>query len=760
MPAAHPQATISQGHTRSDSYSWQTSDSRPRRVLDQHAKLTPGSVIPDTHLEIVRWLGQGGTGMVFEVRHLDIDRQFAAKLLFRSESTARARGFRREARTIGRIGSPWIVEIFDFKELADGRLMYLMELVDGPSLLERLRELGKFELDQLISLARQICKGLADAHAHGFIHRDIKLENVMLATDPDGREHVKIVDFGLAGMLAEPNETSRAGTPAYMSPEQCKGEPADARADIYSLGVVIYELACGRLPFVSDDPDALLHDHVHTLPDPPSAVAGRALPPSFDALVMRCLAKHPEDRFANAAELEAALVELQLDQGLRTDWDDLPAPAVVEPRRRRLEQGLARLRRDHQRDRWRRALACVGLLAIIGLSTGLGWLAGADSRAAALAKANAEVAALSRDAKTAAAEQHWVYPSVDNPDMETAYRLLLELEAVDVDDAERLGQELREKFAASLLWLGDSYWDRPGGRAFAREFYAQVLMFDGDNQLALERSGLSPIGSLRLRQRAARGEFERYELVAVEPLVALAEPDPRTRLDRLEELASNFDDYPATVGNSLGLLIEDMERSAPAEISPVRLNLDVQGSATAASISQPVVVETLEPSSEPPVDPTTDAPHDTSTPTPKSQVANASEAKPNTDKVGVDEREAAELAEQGKHAYRTGNPFEAERLYRAALDLDAENLAALVGLHHIHFDRGEYPEALDTVERAATLRPSRGDLQLLVGDSCMKIENYTCARVRYERAAELGDKRASQRLRVLGERSSKKGAKP
>ncbi|HLT34664.1 MAG TPA: serine/threonine-protein kinase, partial [Enhygromyxa sp.] len=385
MTLAHSQPTISQGITRSSLRSRPSGDSRiSRPTHDQQARLAPGSVIPDTRLEIIRWLGQGGMGMVFEVRHLDIDRRFAAKLLYRSESTARARRFRREARTIGCIGSPWVVEIFDFKELPDGRLMYLMELVDGPSLFDRRRQIGRIELGPLIGLARQICKGLVDAHSRGFIHRDIKLENIMLAPEPDGRERVKIVDFGLSGILAEPHEPSRSGTPAYMSPEQCKGEPADARTDIYSLGVVLYELACGRLPFLSEDPETLLQDHALTAPVPPSAVADAKLPAGFDALVLRCLAKQPEDRFANASELEAALIELQLDQRLLTDWDDLPAPTVLEPRRRRLEQGLASLRRDRQRDRRRdrrrRVFASLALLVIIALSVAIGWRAGAGSR--------------------------------------------------------------------------------------------------------------------------------------------------------------------------------------------------------------------------------------------------------------------------------------------------------------------------------------------------------------------------------------------
>ncbi|HVI03666.1 MAG TPA: serine/threonine-protein kinase, partial [Enhygromyxa sp.] len=358
-------------HTRPDSVTRTSAELEPGveprtepGPNERQCKLTPGTVIADTRLEIVRWLGEGGMGSVFEVRHLDIDRHFAVKLLHRSESVARARRFRREAKTIGNIGSPWVVEIFDFKELHDGRLLYLMELVDGPSLLDRQRERGTIEFARLIGLARQICKGLADAHARGFIHRDIKPENIMLATDADGREHVKIVDFGLAGLLAEPNESSRAGTPAYMSPEQCKGEPADARTDIYSLGVTLYELACGTLPFLRETADAVRDDHVRKQPAPPSSVTP-SLPRRFDRLVLRCLAKQPEQRFANAAEVEAALIDLQLELGLQTEWDDLPAPDIGEPRRHALELGLARLRRNRQRERSRRTMLVLALASLI-----------------------------------------------------------------------------------------------------------------------------------------------------------------------------------------------------------------------------------------------------------------------------------------------------------------------------------------------------------------------------------------------------------
>src|SRR5690606_20903269 len=152
------------------------------------------------------------------------------------------------------------------------------------------------------------------------------------------------------------------------------------------------------------------------------------------------------------------------------------------------------------------------------------------------------------------------YPTAQEPEATTAYRLLLELEAFDSDAAERAGQELRDEFALGLLQLGDGYWDRPGGRSFARDFYAQVLVFDPDQPRALERAGLSPTASAALRTRAATGKFDSTELQAVAPLTSLAKPDERERLEGLVTITTDADELPASVAASLDRLIEDLER--------------------------------------------------------------------------------------------------------------------------------------------------------------------------------------------------------
>jgi tetratricopeptide (TPR) repeat protein len=703
----------------------------PSSDAERQARLTPGSIIPDTRLEIVRWLGEGGMGSVFEVRHLDIDRHFAVKLLHRSGSVARARRFRREAKTIGNIGSPWIVEIFDFKELPDGRLMYLMELVDGPSLLEQLHHPslgGALEFGRLLGLARQICKGLSDAHSRGFIHRDIKPENIMLALDEDEREHVKIVDFGLAGLLAQPNESSRAGTPAYMSPEQCKGEPADARTDIYSLGVTLYELATGTLPFVRETADGLREDHVGKQPRPPSSCM-RSLPQSFDALVLRCLAKQPEQRFANTAELEAALIELQIELGIKTPWDHLPAPEVDDAHKRELERGLAGLRRDRQRERGRQTLLGLALVSLVAVSSTLGWWVGAEARAEAAAEAEAEVEALNREIRAAADQHHWLHPSRDRPDSATAYRLLLELERLEIDAAADVSRQLRAEIAAQLLSLGDSYWDVDGGRHFAREFYAYALVFDPNSTRAHERAGLSQSAAAALRERAASGDFDAHELAAVAPLTVLAEPDDRVRLGALQAMAGERDRLPTSVAISIDQLIDDLEREHLVTEAPAPTH--ALGSAPVESETEAAIDEESAASDPEPI------------------ALKLSPAEPSPTRASA---EANELALAGDSAYQSGLRDEAKRLYQRSLALDGNNLAALIGLHRLSFDRGEFKDALTYAKRAQTLRPKRGDLHVYVGDSCMKVLDYGCARTHYQRAEELGDRQAAQRLRMLDQR--------
>lgn len=268
--------------------------------------------------KIEKLLGTGGMGQVYQARHTGLDRLEALKVMH--DHVAQSPDFRarflQEARVIAALNQPYIVEIYDFTEIG-GRLLLSMELLtDGSlrTLLDRRTQEGlQWPLAFSLDLVRQAADALAYAHNKGVVHRDIKPDNLLIQkrTDSSGqsRYSIKVSDFGLA-KLAEGNLMTAAGmtvgTPAYMSPEQCQGLPVDGRTDIYALGVVLYELLTGYQPFNARTLSDAVQKHVYTPPPPPRSVSPN-LPESVNQLVLRCLAKRPEDRFANAGELSTAL---------------------------------------------------------------------------------------------------------------------------------------------------------------------------------------------------------------------------------------------------------------------------------------------------------------------------------------------------------------------------------------------------------------------------------------------------------------------
>ena len=278
---------------------------------------------------VVREVGRGGMGVVYEAIHERIGQRVALKMLS-ARLAASARGQERcmrEARACCQVQHPGLVRILDYKQLDDGTPYIVMEYLDGQLLRERLRQ--PLSLAEVIRVASQLAAALAAAHREGIVHRDLKPENVMLVADGEapGGERVKILDFGIAKFLDAPDlqtlsESAAAplGTPAYMSPEQCQAQAQiDGRSDVYALGVMLYEMACGRLPFVADSVRQLFL-HVHQNPKPPSHYQP-AVPLGLDALVMRMLAKVPTRR-PSMAEVAAALQGPLLDpwSGTRVAW--------------------------------------------------------------------------------------------------------------------------------------------------------------------------------------------------------------------------------------------------------------------------------------------------------------------------------------------------------------------------------------------------------------------------------------------------------
>jgi serine/threonine-protein kinase len=258
--------------------------------------------------EILGVLGKGAMGVVYKARDPHIDRVVAIKTvrkdLVDSDLAEQFMGrFRNEARAAGRLSHPNIIAIYEYGE-EDNVAYIAMEYVDGTGLREYLNRRARFELPQLVAIMSQLLLALEYAHARGVVHRDIKPANLILT--PEGV--LKVADFGIARIdMSSLTMTGLViGTPSYMSPEQCQGRPTDPRSDLFSAGVVLYELLTGRKPFTGTV-ETMAYQICHAEATPPSEFSALPLPPGLDALLATALAKDPELRFQNARAFHFAL---------------------------------------------------------------------------------------------------------------------------------------------------------------------------------------------------------------------------------------------------------------------------------------------------------------------------------------------------------------------------------------------------------------------------------------------------------------------
>ncbi|HMK07934.1 MAG TPA: protein kinase, partial [Anaerolineales bacterium] len=307
-------------------------------------------------------IGRGGMGTIFRARDTVLDRPVAVKLLNDSSLGAEARGqLLAEARAAARLNHPNIISLYDAGE-SNGDAYIVMELAQGRSLHDQ----APPSLDGVLEVARQICQALAHAHAAGIVHRDLKPENVIVT--PEGR--VKLLDFGLARPIATrlTAEGGISGTVFYLAPEQAMGRVVDVRADLYSLGVMLYEMTTGRLPFTADDPLAVITQHLHAPVVPPRTIRPD-LPPALDRLIVSLLAKQPEDRPADALAVDRALAEIQQGAG------SVEAASGQEVRIDQLARGRLIGRRselDRLRQLWSQALGGESVLVLISGEPGVG----------------------------------------------------------------------------------------------------------------------------------------------------------------------------------------------------------------------------------------------------------------------------------------------------------------------------------------------------------------------------------------------------
>ena len=289
--------------------------------------------------EVLGLLGEGGFGAVYRAVHPVIGKHAAIKVLkreFSSQPEMVAR-FISEARAVNQIRHKNIIDIFSFGVLSDGRQFFVMELLDGTPLENYLEAHGAMPFEQAAPVLRAVARALGAAHANGITHRDIKPENVFLCIDDEGNASPKLLDFGIAKLVVDKNSQHKTrsgvpmGTPLYMSPEQVHGKDVDFRSDIYSFGIMAFQMLTGRIPFDGESMMEVMMKQLNAEPPRPSSL-NPAVPPELDAPVLAMLEKDPAKRPQSIVDAVEAVLRMggRADTGTTARLPPLPAPSKRE----------------------------------------------------------------------------------------------------------------------------------------------------------------------------------------------------------------------------------------------------------------------------------------------------------------------------------------------------------------------------------------------------------------------------------------------
>lgn len=724
----------------------------PRNItsIRPDTDLPLGEVIPGTRYRVIAGIGKGGMGAVYEAEHVDLQKRVALKVLLSTSARdpKRVAGFLHEARTASRIGSPYIADVTDFGELADGRVYFVMEYLEGQSLGEVLRRTGPLQAERALPILRQMAKALGATHEKGVIHLDVKPDNVMLLTVGRRNDCVKVVDFGIAGFMEDvrPGAKTISGTPEYVSPERITAKGYDHRADIYSLGVVAYEILIGSAPFRGADPVETLRMHVEKPPEPfANRNPAKKVPAVLESVIVRLLAKRPDDRPNSMAEVEALLCEAQIASGFTTAWDDLELPAV-EPTWR---TSLAERMPSPSTRRMRGIIIATASVAV--LATGLALYFGViRGRQVVYTPVRVEVtgtdeapmvAANLVRANTAVKRLQYVTPMGAS-----ALDYILNAES----EAKNLGREspgarlLRENYAAALQAMGQELEQvELGDLALVK--YRDALRFMPNDLTLLNKAQLS---ADEAKLFADRPNWQAHEESADARRLA-ADVFVAARRGRLSEarLAIKALSKADAGGHEAAQLADGLRRLADkswvgGQVEAARplyqviagLDPDDRGAAIRAEAVQ---IREAEPSA-------VAAPAEPARAKVEAKVPPAADLKQGNHDPVVSKREAAE----GWTHLRSARLEAAEKAFNRAIAEDSNNAGALQGLAEVCFERARYEDALQYARFAAKLAPRSADALRLLGDANFKLLRYHDAIEAYRVAKRLApnDTLVAQRL--------------